>query len=53
MERLLTYREAADLLGVSYSSIVRWTENGRIKTIRLGERIPRIHPDEIKRLLSK
>lgn len=36
MSRLLTTREAADLLGVSLITIYRWAENGVIPGIKFG-----------------
>ena len=37
--RVLTMRELADELGVSYWTIWRWQREGKIPTIRLGRKL--------------
>jgi excisionase family DNA binding protein len=38
-ERLLTARELADLLGFSASTVVDWSEAGRIPAFKIGGRL--------------
>jgi excisionase family DNA binding protein len=49
-DRLLTYSETAELLGVSERSVRRWAADGRIETVALG-RLVRVRPSEIRRLV--
>ncbi len=49
-DRLLTYSETAELLGVSERSVRRWAADGRIETVSLG-RLVRVRPSEIRRLV--
>ena len=39
MERLLTARELADVLGFSPSTIVDWAERGEVPAFKLGGRL--------------
>lgn len=39
MERLLTARELADLLGFSASTVVDWSERGEIPSFKIGGRL--------------
>lgn len=46
---LLTYREAAEALGVSERSIYGWVKSEQIASTRLG-RLVRIRRDEVERV---
>ena len=49
---LLTPREAADRLGVSYSTLKQWIYKGAVRTVRTGGGHHRIATSEIDRLLA-
>ena len=51
--RLLTYAEAAAETGLSERTIQRHAAAGEIKTVRLGRRSARIHPEELERFISE
>ena len=36
--RLFSMRQAADILGIRYQTIRRWTTEGRIDSVKLGAR---------------
>jgi excisionase family DNA binding protein len=48
-EKLLTVPEAATLLGVSPSSVRRWTDEGRIRALRLPGGARRYERAELER----
>lgn len=48
-KRLLTYREAAQVLGVSERSIYAWISSGAVTPTRIG-RLVRLHVDEVERI---
>jgi len=50
---LLTVREAADRLGVAYSTLKQWIYKGSVRTVRTDGGHHRITDDEVTRLLSK
>jgi excisionase family DNA binding protein len=55
-EKLLTIHEVAERLKLSYITIWRWTREGRIKTIKLGQgkKSPvRIPESELKKFLEE
>jgi len=48
--RMLTVREAAQVLGVSHHTMQSWIRRGMIRPLRRpGLRVVRIHPDELER----
>jgi molybdopterin-binding protein len=50
--KLLTVRQAAAALGVTYSTLKRWIYNGSVRTVRTGGGHYRIAEEEIERLLA-
>lgn len=50
---LLTVREAADRLGVAYSTLKQWIYKGSVRTVHTDGGHHRITDDEVTRLLSK
>ncbi|RLF79568.1 IS607 family transposase [Thermococci archaeon] len=53
MERLLTPRQVAEILGVSFITIKRWIYSGKIKAIKLPTGKWRIPESEVKRILGE
>lgn len=51
--RLLTAREVAALLGIHLVTLYRWTAEGRIPSIKLGNGSLRFLPEHIELFLSK
>ena len=47
LERLLTYQEAADRIGVSVRTIRRAVDAGELPYVRFGHRPPRIGEDDL------
>jgi len=52
-ERLLRPKEACELLGVSYSTLLRWIKKGRVRAVRTPSGRYRIPEGEVRRLLSR
>ena len=50
---LLTVREAADRLGVAYSTLKKWIYNGSVRTMRTEGGHHRIRDAEVDRLLAR
>ena len=50
--RLLTARDAAGRLGVSYSAVKQWIYKGSVRTVRTGGGHHRIAEAEVERLLA-
>lgn len=50
---LLTAREAADRLGVDYSTLKRWIYKGAVRSIRTNGGHHRITEEEVGRLLAR
>ncbi|MGE0443602.1 MAG: TOBE domain-containing protein [Vicinamibacterales bacterium] len=50
--RLLTPRDAADRLGVSYSAFKQWVYKGTVRTVRTGGGHHRVPESEVERLLG-
>ena len=48
ISKLLTYQEAADILGVHRQSIVRYVKSGELRTTKLGGGRPKIHPEDLR-----
>jgi molybdopterin-binding protein len=53
MSTLLTVRQAADALGVTYSTLKQWIYKGSIRTVKTDGGHHRIAPDEVDRLLAR
>lgn len=53
MERLLTPRQVAEILGVSFITIKRWIYSGKIKAVKLPTGKWRIPESEVKRILGE
>ena len=53
--RLVTMRQAAEYLAVSYWTIRHWVESGKLRAVRLpGDgRLLRIELDELDRLIAE
>jgi excisionase family DNA binding protein len=50
--RLFSMRQAADILGLRYQTIRRWTTEGRIDSIKLGAR-RLVAESTLKRLVAE
>lgn len=50
-DRIYTREEAVKYLGVSASTLYRWTKEGRIKSFGIGDRVYYKHPDIQKALI--
>ena len=50
--RLLTMRQAAEYLAVSYWTVRGWVESGKLSPVRLGERLIRIERADLDRLVE-
>jgi putative resolvase len=53
VERLLRPREACQLLGISYSTLLRWTREGKIRVVTTEGGKYRIPYGEIKKYLER
>lgn len=53
MERMLTPRQVAEVLGVSFITIKRWIYSGKIKAVKLPTGKWRIPESEVKKILSE
>ncbi|MGC9072290.1 MAG: excisionase family DNA-binding protein, partial [Acidilobus sp.] len=52
MERLLRPREACQLLGISYSTLLRWVREGKVRAVRTEGGKYRIPYSEVRRYLE-
>ena len=52
IEKPLTRREAAALLGVSMATLGRWQAAGKLHTIHLSRKVVRISPDSVRALIG-
>jgi molybdopterin-binding protein len=52
MARLLTVRQAAEALGVTYSTLKQWIYKGSVRTVRTEGGHHRISQDEVDRVLA-
>jgi excisionase family DNA binding protein len=50
MEKLMTPREVADLLSVSLGAVHRWSQQGRLRSVRAGHRL-RFRPNDVESFL--
>lgn len=53
LERLLTYEEAGDMLGISGKAMSDMARRGEIPRVVLSERKHRIHPDDLATYIQK
>jgi molybdopterin-binding protein len=53
MANLLTVRQAADALGVTYSTLKQWIYKGSVRTVRTDGGHHRVAQEEIERLLAR
>lgn len=52
-KEFLTIREVSDLLGVHFETLRRWDREGKLKSVRIGERGHRKYKkDDIEKLLK-
>ena len=52
MESLLTFAEAARVLGISLRQFRQLVDGGRVAFVKVSERTPRIRPSELQRFLE-
>ena len=52
VQKKLTRRECAGLLGVSVNSVNRYIKNGRLKAVNISPRLVRIDPESVRKLLN-
>lgn len=50
--RLLTTKEAADIIGVCTRSMERWEKQGRIKAVRPSPQIVRYDPRDVEAFIQ-
>jgi molybdopterin-binding protein len=53
MSTLLTVRQAADALGVTYSTLKQWIYKGSVRTVKTDGGHHRVTTDEVERLLAR
>jgi molybdopterin-binding protein len=53
MANLLTVRDAAEALGVTYSTLKQWIYKGSVRTVRTDGGHHRVAEEEIERLLAR
>ena|SRR5690349_8165482 len=51
--RLLSLRQAANYLGVSYWTVRGWVETGKLSAIRLGPKLIRIERSDLDRFIGE
>jgi len=52
VERLLRPKEVCQILGISYRTLLRWIDQGKIKTVKTEGGIYRIPYSEVRRILK-
>lgn len=52
VQKKLTRRECAGLLGVSVNSVNRYIKNGKLKAVNISPRLVRIDPESVRELLN-
>ena len=52
LEELLTFADAAKVLGISLRQFRRLVDGGKIAFVKVSERSPRIRPSELQRFLA-
>lgn len=53
MERLLTIREVAELLGISVGAAYRWLSQGRLTCVRFSARCLRFRESDLAQLIEE
>ena len=53
VQRKLTRRESAEILGVSISSVNRYIKSGKLKAVNISPRLVRIDPESVQMLLTR
>lgn len=53
MVKLLRVKAVADILGVSPKKVWQLTRDGKLKSILLGPRTIRFHPNDVEELVSE
>lgn len=53
MDRLLTVRELAELLGISPGTAYHWLSQGRLPCVRFSARCVRFRESDVQKLLEK
>ena len=51
-ETMFTIRETAKLLRMHYKSVYRWSDEGKIRTVRIGHKVL-VKASEIERLVRE
>ena len=52
VQKKLTRRECAELLGVSVNSVNRYIKNGKLKAVNISPRLVHIDPESVRELLN-
>lgn len=52
MDKLMTTKEAAEILRVNVDTIQRYVKNGQLKAIRLNDKFLRIIPSSMQSFIS-
>ena len=52
VQKKLTRRECAELLGVLVNSVNRYIKNGKLKAVNISPRLVRIDPESVRALLN-
>jgi excisionase family DNA binding protein len=52
METLLTFAEAARVLGISLRQFRRLVDGGRVAFVRVSARTPRVRPSDLQQFLD-
>ena len=52
LEELLTFADAATVLGISLRQFRRLVDGGKVAFIKVSERTPRVRPSELQRFLN-
>jgi excisionase family DNA binding protein len=52
IESLLTFPQAAKVLGISVRQFYRVVADGKMPVIMVSKRSPRVHPDALRRYLE-
>lgn len=51
MEKLYTLKEVTEILKVTFMTLYRWRESGKLKVVKIGNTI-RVPESELKRLMK-
>ena len=50
---LLTYKQVAEICGVSVSNVRKWVMSRQLKVIRLGHRLSRVTEEDFEEFIKK